>query len=193
MSIDEVVDAIWPERRAGRRQAPPGHGPAPAALRLPLGAAAIVVRDQHGLRLAIPPRASRSDVARPARRRPRRPGGPPRGRPAYEADFGERQLAYEDWAMATREWCRARCSMLAGRVLDADLAGVEHGWTREAWPWPSTSAARGHRRRARPAGGATYVAGGARRGDALVADAGRAGVLTDPARAADRPRVAPGA
>ncbi len=40
----------------------------------------------------------------------------------YESDFGERQLAYEDWAIEARRWCRARFVLLATRLLEAALA-----------------------------------------------------------------------
>jgi hypothetical protein len=41
---------------------------------------------------------------------------------SYESDFGERQLAYEDWAIEARRWCRARFVLLATRLLEGHLA-----------------------------------------------------------------------
>ncbi len=39
---------------------------------------------------------------------------------AYTADFGERQLAYDEWALDARRWLRARFALCATKVLERD-------------------------------------------------------------------------
>ena len=190
LTIDQVVDAIWPDVELDAAK----HRLAMALHRLrsalPAAAAAIVVRDQHGLRLAAPADGVRSDVADLLAVDPDDLAAATAAVLAYESDFGERQLAYEDWALATREWCRARCALMAGRILDAHLdASV-------AAPVDSAEAlaVAAHVRHLAVTDGAlaervvrTYtVAGRPGEATALVADAARAACSPIPSSAASR-------
>ena len=189
LTIDQVVDAIWPDVELDAAK----HRLAMALHRLrsalPAAAAAIVVRDQHGLRLADAGRRLPLRRRRPARRRSRRPRGRHGRRPGV------------------RERLRRAPAGLRG--LGAGHPGVVPGPLR---PDGRSDPRRPPRPRASPASvdsaealtvaahvrhlavtdGAlaervvrTYtVAGRPGEATALVADAARAAVLTDPELAA---------
>src|SRR5262249_25599650 len=87
----------------------------------------LVVRDSSGVRLADAQHGCTSDFEQFMAADPDDIEVARRALFSYEDDFAARQLAYEDWAIETRRWVRARFIVLATRVLEADLDGTTSG------------------------------------------------------------------
>jgi hypothetical protein len=120
LSPEEMIDRVWgeePTTTVRKRLGVTLH-----RLRSVVGAE-ILVRDVKGVRLAGPLEGVTSDVAELLAADPRDHAAALAAVRSYVDDFGVRQLAYDDWAIETRRWLRARWVQLAERMLRVSLDG----------------------------------------------------------------------
>ncbi|MCC7076425.1 MAG: hypothetical protein IT198_04800 [Acidimicrobiia bacterium] len=123
LSAEELIDRVWGEDATTtvRKRL----GVALHRLRAVVDAE-IVIRDPKGVRLASASEGVTSDVAALLAADPAELVSATEAVRGYEDDFAVRQLAYDDWAIETRRWLRARWVHLATRVLRRALETDPH-------------------------------------------------------------------